>query len=73
MVALPEPLHLNEARLAAAAGVVMESLGLSAGEAFEWITDESGLTGIPVLEVADLVVRDATWEVLYPNTPTASR
>jgi hypothetical protein len=73
VVAYAERLHVDEARLAAAAGVVMESLGLTAGEAFEWITEESGLTGIPVLEVADLVVRDETWDVMYPGRPGRPR
>ncbi|HEY2222970.1 hypothetical protein [Actinomycetospora sp.] len=59
MVEPREPLCANEARVAAAAGVVMEALGLSAGGAFEWIMDGSSLTGIPVLDLADLVVREA--------------
>lgn len=57
-------MHVDEARLAAAAGVVMDCLGLSAGEPFEWLADESSLTGIPVLEIVDLVVHDATWDVM---------
>jgi hypothetical protein len=55
-----DTIHVNEARVAAAAGVVMEQLGLSAGPAFEWIMTGSSLTGIPVLELADLVVLEAT-------------
>ncbi|MCD2196260.1 ANTAR domain-containing protein [Actinomycetospora endophytica] len=59
MVDPPEPVLANEARVAAAAGVVMDALGLPAGRAFEWIMDGSSLTGIPVLELADLVVLEA--------------
>jgi hypothetical protein len=55
-----DSMHANEARVAAAAGVVMEQLGLPAGPAFEWIMNGSSLTGIPVLELADLVVLEAT-------------
>jgi ANTAR domain len=61
MVELPNPLlDADEARLAAAAGVVMESLGLPAPEAFAWITEVSGLTGIDLTDLADLVVLEAT-------------
>ena len=59
-------IHVNEARVAAAAGVVMEQLGLSAGPAFEWIMTGSRLTGIPVLELADLVVLE---DVRRPANP----
>jgi hypothetical protein len=56
MIEPQNPLHdAKETRLAAAAGVVMESLDLSAPDAFEWIMDASHLTGIPVFELADLV------------------
>jgi hypothetical protein len=57
-------LHANEARVAAAAGVVVEALGLCTGEAFEWVMDASGLTGIPLLELADLVVCKAARDAL---------
>jgi AmiR/NasT family two-component response regulator len=59
MVEPRDSLCANEARVAAAAGVIMEALGLSAGRAFEWIMDGSSLTGIPLLDLADLVVREA--------------
>jgi AmiR/NasT family two-component response regulator len=68
MVERPDLLRANEARVAAAAGVVMDSLGLSAGEAFEWIMNEAVLGGIPVLDLADLVVHDAIREALHPST-----
>jgi AmiR/NasT family two-component response regulator len=60
MIDLPHPLlEADEARLAAAAGVVMDSLGLEAPEAFTWITEASGLTGISDVDLADLVVLEA--------------
>jgi hypothetical protein len=53
----PDQLHgLDGARLAAAAGVVIEAIGLGVPEAFEWRMDVAGLSGIPVCELADLVV-----------------
>jgi hypothetical protein len=52
-------LDATTARLAAAAGVVMESLGLAACEAFDWLDDTSVLTGIPAADLADLVMRAA--------------
>lgn len=60
MIELPHPLlEADEARLAAAAGVVMDSLGVEAPEAFTWITEASGLTGISDVDLADLVVLEA--------------
>jgi hypothetical protein len=47
---------VDGARLAAAAGVVVDAFGLCVSEAFEWVMDLSTLTGIPVPEIADLVV-----------------
>ncbi|MCD2197561.1 hypothetical protein LQ327_29745 [Actinomycetospora endophytica] len=65
MLELPNPLlDADEARLAAAAGIVMDSLGLGAPEAFAWITDVAVLTGIAGLDLADLVVLEAAREGL---------
>lgn len=52
-------LELDEARLATAAGVIMEWHGLTAIEAFGWLEDQASITGIPVLDLADLIVHDA--------------
>ena len=49
----------NEARLAAAAGVLMESLGVCAVEAFDWLAEESELSDTAILDLADLVFLDA--------------
>jgi hypothetical protein len=60
MLEPPRPLlDADEAQLAAAAGVVMDALGLDAPEAFAWIADASDLTGIASVDLADLVVLEA--------------
>jgi hypothetical protein len=53
----PEQLRgVDGARLAAAAGVVTDAIGVDVPEAFEWLMDVAGLSRIPICELADLVV-----------------
>lgn len=68
-----EVLRDNEAQVAAAAGVVMEALGLCAGGAFEWIMEASSLTGIPLHELADRVVHEAARRALQLGGPSPRR
>ncbi len=60
-------LRADEAELAAAAGVLVESLGLTAVEAFAWIADESVTSRLPVTDVADLLVSDAARDLIQAD------
>jgi hypothetical protein len=66
-------LDATTARLAAAAGVVMEALGLAAREAFDWLDDTSLLTGIPPADLADLVMRAAARDRTPSSLPRRDR